>query len=147
MTSQVLLNLFLFNETIDSGTKPKWTRQVPVRIRHLRNRERTKTGKVVFSKTGGHTILTTNDGRMYISTCNFTSDTFCRREGLRQAVQHLLADMFPRNGDRRSNESQYVATVVRGFGPGTMGLSEIDVYLADRDSIPAGKDAEDIAPV
>jgi hypothetical protein len=59
-------------------------------IQHIRNYEINSNGGVIISPNGGHTIMCTEDLAMYVSRCNYRTDKFSRKEGLKQVFMKWL---------------------------------------------------------
>lgn len=59
-------------------------------VQHIRNYEKNANGGVVVSPNGGHTILCLEDLCMYVSKCNYRTDKFSRKEGLKQVFTKWL---------------------------------------------------------
>ena len=59
-------------------------------IRHLRNMEKTPTGSMKPSATGGYTVLVDHTGDIFVSKCHPKLDRFCKRTGLMEAISKWL---------------------------------------------------------
>ena len=88
MSSKVTIN-FYFN---DSRTGAEYRTTITERavIQHIRNYEMNSNGGVVISPNGGHTIMCMENLAMYVSKCNYRTDKFSRKEGLKQVFMKWL---------------------------------------------------------
>lgn len=86
MSSKVNIN-FHFN--YNDGSAPKTITKRAV-IQHIRNYEMNDNGGVIMSPNGGHTIMCMEDLAMYVSKCNYRTDKFSRKEGLKQVFMKWL---------------------------------------------------------
>jgi len=81
MSSQVNINFHFPNSTVITE------RAV---VRHVRNYEKNSNDGVVVSPNGGHTIICMSDLSMYVAKCNYRTDKFSRKEGIKQALTKWL---------------------------------------------------------
>lgn len=88
MSSKVTIN-FYFNPVL-SRTEPRPTITERAVIQHIRNYEINSNGGVIMSPNGGHTIMCMEDLAMYVSKCNYRTDRFSRKEGLKQVLMKWL---------------------------------------------------------
>lgn len=59
-------------------------------VRHFRNYMKTATGKMEPSPNGGHTVLATEQGELYVAKCNPVYDKFSRSVGLREVLNKYV---------------------------------------------------------
>ena len=88
MSSKVTIN-FYFNHFIPR-VEPRTTITERAVIQHIRNYEINSNGGVIMSPNGGHTIMCMEDLAMYVSKCNYRTDRFSRKEGLKQVFMKWL---------------------------------------------------------
>lgn len=55
-------------------------------IQHLRNQELNENGGVIESPNGGYTIVSDENANMVVATCNYRTDRFNRKRGLKEAL-------------------------------------------------------------
>ena len=55
-------------------------------IQHLRNQELNENDGVIESPNGGYTIVSDENANMVVATCNYRTDRFNRKRGLKEAL-------------------------------------------------------------
>jgi hypothetical protein len=88
MSSKVTIN-FYFNDS-RTGAEPRTTITERAVIQHIRNYEMNSNGGVVISPNGGHTVMCMENLAMYVAKCNYRTDKFSRKEGLKQVFMKWL---------------------------------------------------------
>jgi hypothetical protein len=82
MTTKVYVNFILPD---NSGVITK-----KFAVQHLRNYEKNSNGGVIKSPNGGYTVLCDDEANMVVATCNFRTDRFSRKAGLKEAFSKYV---------------------------------------------------------
>ena len=98
MSSKVTINFYFYDDVSSIShtdashfnSPPRTTITERAVIQHIRNYEMNANGGVVISPNGGHTIMCMENLAMYVSRCNYRTDKFSRKEGLKQVFMKWL---------------------------------------------------------